>query len=60
MSSPTLHTNQFNFPDAEAGHQARAWLNEDAPPPLANDICEWNDVLWYGDCSARGPPSRRS
>jgi hypothetical protein len=52
MSSPTLHTNQFNFPLAEAGIR-QGVLNEDAPPPLANDVCEWNDVLWYGDCQTR-------
>lgn len=50
--SPTLNTNLFNFPPQEAGVR-QGVVNEDAPPPVANDVSYWQDVLWYADCTWR-------
>lgn len=47
-----LHTNTQNFPDFELG-VAQGTINEDAPPPIANAIAYWQDVMWYGDISYR-------
>ncbi len=52
LSSPTLHTNLYNFPPAEVGLR-QGVVNEDAPPPLANDVAYWQDVMWFADCSTR-------
>lgn len=52
VGQPTLHTNQYNFPDSEAG-LLQGVANEDAPPPPSNDVAYWNDVMWYADITPR-------
>lgn len=52
LSSPTLHTNLYNFPFGESGIR-QGVANEDAPPPRANDVASWRDVLWYADITQR-------
>lgn len=52
LSSPRLHTNLYNFPPAEAG-LLQGVANEDAPPPTANDVAYWQDVMWYADIAFR-------
>ncbi len=52
LSSPRLHTNLYNFPPGEAG-LLQGVANEDAPPPAANDIAYWQDVMWYADFTYR-------
>lgn len=52
QSSPRLHTNLYNFPPSEVGIR-QGIVNEDAPPPVANDVAYWQDVLWYGDLTQR-------
>lgn len=52
LSSPTLHTNLYNFPPAEAGLR-QGVVNEDAPPPVCNDVAYWQDVMWFADCYSR-------
>jgi hypothetical protein len=47
-----LHTNVTNFPRQELGI-AQGTLNEDAPPPICNDVAYWNDVMWYANCEWR-------
>lgn len=49
VRQPTLETNAINFPASEVG-VAQGVLNESAPPPVANVIAYWQDVMWYGDC----------
>jgi hypothetical protein len=51
-NAPRLHTNTNNFPPAEAG-LLQGIVNSDAPPPLANDVAYWQDVMWYADTSFR-------
>lgn len=52
LSSPRLHTNLYNFPPGEAG-LLQGVANEDAPPPAANDVTYWQDVMWYADIEHR-------
>lgn len=52
LSAPSLHTNLSNFPPSEVGIR-QGLVNEDAPPPVANDIAYWQDVMWYADCFSR-------
>lgn len=52
LSSPRLHTNLLNFPPDEAG-LLQGQANEDAPPPLANDVVYWQDCMWYADITQR-------
>lgn len=52
LSSPRLHTNLVNFPPSEVGIR-QGVVNEDAPPPAANDLAYWQDVMWYGDITTR-------
>lgn len=52
LSSPRLHTNLLNFPPDEAG-LLQGQANEDAPPPLANDVAYWQDCMWFADVTQR-------
>lgn len=52
LSSPRLHTNLQNFSPGEAGLR-QGIVNEDGPPPRANCLAYWNDVLWYADIDWR-------
>ncbi len=52
LSSPTLHTNLANFPAGDVGIR-QGIVNEDAPPPVCNDVAYWQDVMWFADCYAR-------
>jgi hypothetical protein len=52
LSSPTLHTNIYNFPAQEAGIR-QGIVNEDAPPPSANDVAYWQDCMWYANYAYR-------
>lgn len=52
LSSPRLHTNSLNFPPAEAGIR-QGIVNADDPPPVANSIANWQDVVWYGGLTTR-------
>lgn len=52
LSSPTLHTNLYNFPPQDAG-ALQGVANEDAPPPVANDVAYWQDCMWYADYAYR-------
>jgi hypothetical protein len=51
-ASPTLHTNKTNFSTSEAGIE-QGIVNEDAPPPVANDVAYWQDCAWYADFAYR-------
>jgi hypothetical protein len=51
-AGPTLHTNLYSFPVGEAGLK-QGVVNEDAPPPLGNDLAYWQDCMWYADLSSR-------
>lgn len=51
-NAPRLHTNTNNFPPSEAG-LLQGIVNSDAPPPLANDVAYWQDVMWYADVEFR-------
>lgn len=53
LSAPTLHTNLYNFPSPSEVGIRQGVVNEDAPPPAANTVAYWRDVLWYADCSSR-------
>lgn len=52
QGSPTLNTNQYNFPPSDAGIR-QGIVNEDAPPPVANDVAYWQDCMWYADFAYR-------
>lgn len=52
LGAPTLHTNVANHPSGEAG-KLQGVVNEDAPPPVCNDVCYWQDVMWFADCLDR-------
>ena len=52
LSSPRLHTNALNFPPTEAGIR-QGIVNADDPPPVANTIANWQDVVWYGGLTTR-------
>jgi len=52
LSSPRLHTNLYNFPPGEAGLR-QGVVNEDGPPPIANDVAYWQDCMWYADTEWR-------
>lgn len=52
LSSPRLHTNLVNFAPSEAGIR-QGVVNEDAPPPSANDVAYWQDCMWYADTTQR-------
>jgi len=51
-SAPTLHTNTYNFPSTEAG-ALQGVVNEDAPPPVANDVAYWQDCMWFANYEYR-------
>lgn len=46
--APTLHTNTTNFPDAEVGI-LQGVSNADDPPPQANDIAYFQNVMFFAD-----------
>lgn len=48
LTAPTLHTNLSNFPPSEVGIR-QGIVNEDAPPPIANDVAYWQDCMWWAD-----------
>lgn len=50
--APLLHTNAYNFPPLERGIR-QGVVNESAPPPVANDVAYWQDVMWYADYQYR-------
>lgn len=52
LSSPTLHTNLSNFPPLSANLR-QGIVNEDAPPPIADDVAYWQDCVWYGNLAWR-------
>lgn len=52
LTSPRLHTNALNFPPIEAGIR-QGTVNADDPPPIANTIANWQDVVWYGGITVR-------
>lgn len=52
LSSPRLHTNLYNFPPGEEGLR-QGVVNEDGPPPIANDVAYWQDCMWYADIEWR-------
>jgi len=52
IRQPTLETNAINFPASEAG-VVQGVGNESAPPPVANAIAYWQDVMWYADLAWR-------
>jgi hypothetical protein len=52
LASPRLHTNLSNVPPQEAGIR-QGVVNEDAPPPAANDVAYWADCMWYADVTQR-------
>lgn len=52
LSSPRLHTNLYNFPPGEEGMR-QGVVNEDGPPPIANDVAYWQDCMWYADTEWR-------
>lgn len=52
QTSPRLHTNRLNFDTSEAGI-LQGIVNEDAPPPVANDVAYWQDCMWFADYAYR-------
>lgn len=52
LTSPRLHTNGLNFPPVEAGIR-QGTVNADDPPPVAETIATWMDVVWYGNLTTR-------
>lgn len=47
-----LHTNTQNYPSSETG-AAQGTVNEDAPPPIADDVAYWQDVAWFANIKYR-------
>ena len=52
IRQPTLHTNVVNWPSGESG-AVQGILNESAPPPVADCLAQWADVMWYGNIAYR-------
>jgi hypothetical protein len=49
---PTLHTNLSTFAPDEAGIR-QGVVNEDGPPPQADGVAYWDDVMWYSATTLR-------
>lgn len=47
-----LHTNTNAIPFGE-DNVKQGVLNEDAPPPAANDVAYWRDRMWFADATTR-------
>lgn len=50
--TPALHTNTLAVPYLE-DNTRQGVVNEDAPPPSADDVAYWADRMWYGNTTAR-------
>lgn len=50
--APALHTNAISVPPLESNTE-QGVVNEDAPPPSANDLANWQDCVWFADTTTR-------
>lgn len=50
--TPALHTNTLAVPYLE-DNARQGVVNEDAPPPSADDVAYWAERMWYGNTTQR-------